>query len=107
MRRRFRINNRDNRNIFVFGLKEFLVLFSILFLAGGIFFAIQSTLVFSKIASLERQERLLVRNKFSLQEKFFRANSLNSIVSVANELGFIEDVKVVYLSDDKPIANLP
>lgn len=82
-------------------------LLSIFLLGGCVFLAIQATLVFSKISFLEKEENKLLQERSSLQEKLFKTDSLNSVISLSAQKGFVENVKMVYLSGDKPIAKLP
>ncbi len=92
---------------FVLSIGKVCFLFSSVFFVGGVFWAIQSTLVFSKISSLEREENKLTQEKSSLEERLFKADSLNNAMLRSRDKGFTSIVSFVYLSDEKPVAKLP
>lgn len=91
----------------VFSIGKVCLLFSLVFFMGSVFWAIQSTLVFSKISFLDREENKLSQEKSSLEEKLFKADSLNKAVLLSGDKGFSSTASFVYLSDEKPVAKLP
>lgn len=82
-------------------------LLSFIFFVGSIFGAIQSTLVFSRISFLEKEENRLMQERSSLEERLFKADSLNNAILLSEKKGFTSEVSFVYLSDEKPVAKLP
>ncbi len=108
MRRRNRLHYHKRRNKkFDLNARKVCLLSSFVFLVGGVFWAIQSTLIFSKISFMDREEDILIQERYSLEEKLFKFDSLNNAVLMSQNMGFTDEIDLVYLSDEKPVAKLP
>ncbi len=88
-------------------LRKFCLVSSLILLVGGVFWSIQLTLVFSKVSFLEKEEKKLFQEKSLLEEELFKHNSLTNAIFLAQGKGFTSEFKLVYLSDEKPVAKLP
>ncbi len=96
---------KDKR--FSFSVFKVCLFFALISFMGSVFWVVQSTFAFFKISSLEKEEDKLIQEKTSLEEKLFKADSLNNVVSVSHYRGFTSMVNFVYLSNEKPVAKLP
>mgnify|MGYP006908235420 CR=1 FL=1 len=73
----------------------------------SVFLAIEIATSGAKLASLELEEKRLIRENEVLKSELVNASSLSQLGKGAEELGFSKPASILYITDEKDVARLP
>lgn len=88
-------------------LKKLTWVFLVLFAVGGIYLTISTANAGAKLAYLENLEADILEENQRLKGELIGLSSLKSLEDKAKELGFDRPNKLIYLTEDDPVAKIP
>lgn len=88
-------------------IKKYLFVFLIvLFAVTSVFYTIEAVTSGVEVASLEKMNNGLIRQKSSLEDSFVKTLSLNNLQEKSIELGFTKPVSTIYVAGGESVTAL-
>ena len=82
------------------------ILLSIL-IATIVYLAIEASVLGGKLAYLEEQRSVLIRENVEISDRLVGSSSLNKMQSMSSDLGYHKPSNILYLAKEDFVAKLP
>jgi hypothetical protein len=95
-----KVKAKSVRKIFLWGVVVVAV-------ALQIYVTIQTAGQGAQLAEMEKKEKVLLKDNYELTEKIVSSSSLASVEESAQQLGFREPQKTIYVTKESSVAKIP
>lgn len=104
-----RKEKQKNKTLIVLGIEVplFFAVFLCALFVCTIFFAIESTVLGSRLAALEKKGADLANKNTEVSNRLVQSTSLNNVQERSDELGFVKPENIIYITKEDVVARLP